>query len=444
MTEKGMDPDDVILSLEPHATSKIRNEKDISNIITMGFRGEALPSISSISKLRIRSRKREMMEGAEVVVNGGRFVSEGPVGCAPGTEVRIADIFFNIPARKKFLKSYATEEKHIYETFCLLALSNPNITFELIIDGRTAVVTPSGDSILPRIGKFLGKSVIDLFLPVEHENGTVKVSGYVSKPGFVRNNRRDQRVFINGRPIRTNVAYSAIKEAYNTMVMKGSYPVVVLYIDMNPQDVDINVHPAKHEARFKNERMIGTEIKEAISQVLRESIRPAPAVSTQNMSIKSIMHGAEIGYIEKEEIKQPELDLFSEPDPVIDIVAPKVNKDFTKERIEEVESKTVISSRVIDETLVKKYEKNNEAIDTIVSYKPQNIDPKIISLPGSGNIEIVGNLDATYFLAKADSGLLIIDQHAAHERIWFEKLFKRRSEFCCFSKTFASYYHKSI
>jgi len=392
----GMDPDDALLCLEPHATSKIRKEEDINNIVTMGFRGEALPSIASISRLRLRTRKHEMLEGTEVIVHGGKFVAENPVGCAPGTEIRIADIFYNIPARKKFLKSSATEEKHIYESFCLLALANSDIAFELIMDGKTVISTPADKNILPRLGVFLGSHTVSSFVPVDYENSGVRVSGYVSVPGFVKNNRREQRIFINGRPIKTNIAYSAIRDAYNSMIMKGSYPVVTLFIQLNPKDVDINVHPAKHEARFHNERIISSVMRQGISDALRKAVKPIPAVSTQKLSLSSILNGAEISYRNREVLKSEKENLLPLIDPT---------------------SSQPVQTKYDEPALEKDGYFNNSEI----SHSADNIK-KALSLPGSGDINILGFLDDTYILGSSDIGLIVIDQHAAHERILFEKM----------------------
>ena len=403
----GMDSDDALLCLEPHATSKIRKEEDITNIITMGFRGEALPSIASISRLRLRTRKHGMMEGAEVIVHGGRFISENPVGCAPGTEIRISDLFYNTPARKKFLKSPATEEKHIYEAFCLLALANPEIAFELKMDGRTVVSTQADKNVLPRLGVFLGNHTVSSFVPVDYENAGVRVSGYVSKPGFVKNNRREQRVFINGRPIKTNVAYSAIREAYTSMIMKGTYSVVTLFINLNPQDVDINVHPAKHEARFHNERLISSVIRQGISDALRKAVKPVPAVSTQKLSLNSILHGAEISYSNRDAFKSgndsilPMTDFTSSHPIKTEDVEPVLEKTGNVDKFDLPVKKPVSSSEI---------------------NHPITNEQKALSLPGSGNINVLGFLDETYILGSSDIGLIIIDQHAAHERILFEKL----------------------
>ena len=397
----GMEPDDALLCLEPHATSKIRKEEDITNIVTMGFRGEALPSIASISRLRLRTRKHKMIEGTEVVVHGGRFVHEIPVGCAPGTEIRITDIFYNTPARKKFLKSSATEEKHIYESFCLLALANPNIAFELTMDGRTVITTPADKNVLPRLGVFLGNHTVSSFVPVDYENAGVRVSGYVSKPGFVKNNRREQRVFINGRPIKTNVAYSAIRDSYDSRIMKGTYPVVTLFIELNPRDVDINVHPAKHEARFHNERVILSVIRQGISDALRKAVKPVSAVSTQKLSLNSILQGAEISYKSRDILKSGDDVILPLSDFASSLSAPKKDKKPVQEKDSGSSNKPTGISKL-----------NGD----------QNNLEKTLSLPGSGDINILGFLDDTYILGSCDIGLIVIDQHAAHERILFEKM----------------------
>jgi len=406
----GMDCDDAILCLEAHATSKIKVESDINNICTMGFRGEALPSIASISRLRLRTKQTDMIEGTEVLVHGGRFISETPIGCAPGTEIRIADLFFNIPARKKFLKSNTTEEKHIYSTFTLLALANPNITFELKIDGKVTVSSPGEKSLLSRLRLLLGKDLVHSSVSVDYEHSGVHVHGYVSKPGYVRNNRREQRIFINGRPIKTNIAFSAIRDAYNTRIMKGTYPVITLFIEINPIEVDINVHPAKHEARFKNERLISSVIYQGITNSLQLSIKPvATAVSTQKIPLNSILQGAEVSYTTAEEktIENEPLPLinqyFSSTKNIDESVPPVLNKQQNRNNVNQPHN--VLRSE----------------LDTKPNIKAE------LTLPGSGIIKVIGLLDDTYILATSDIGLIVIDQHAAHERILFEKLLNENS-----------------
>ena len=412
----GMDPDDAVLSLEPHATSKIRNEKDITGIITMGFRGEALPSIASVSKLKLRTRQEASTAGTELIVNGGRFVAENPIGCAPGTEIIVSELFFNIPARKKFLKTDSTEEKHITETICSLALANYRTSFELIIDGRIVINTPGAQEMLPRICDFLGRTIGDRLLFVNGINGDLKVSGYVSKPSLLRNSRREQRIFINKRPIKTVIGYSAIGEAYDTMIMKGSFPIAVLYLDIPPDKVDINVHPAKQEARFQNPNLVKGLIRESIAKALQKAIRPRGAVKTMNVPFSSILTNAEVDYSSKikEKSEHKELSLFNfEIDADVDAV------DILPVQNQEVKNNNS------EDKLADKVECSNKPVELASSFECTRVRENVadkISLPGCDSISFIGIIDNTYLLCSSEEGLIVVDQHAAHERIIFERL----------------------
>ncbi|MCF7888902.1 MAG: DNA mismatch repair endonuclease MutL [Victivallales bacterium] len=421
----GMGADDAVLSLEPHATSKIKNENDIRCISTMGFRGEALPSIASVSKLKLRTRRKNDAEGTEVILRGGRYLKENPVGCAPGTEIIVADLFFNVPARKKFLKTDSTEEKHIYETVCLLALANYNVAFELKVDGRNILTSPAGREILPRICDFLGRSCSDKLIKVSEKHQDISVFGYVSKPNFVKNTRKEQRFFINRRPIKTPVAYSAISEAYSTMVMKGSFPVTVLYIEIPYDKVDINVHPAKHEARFRNPNEIKSIIRDAVGRMLRQAERPVESVKNSDVPFSSILNSAEINYSAKVNKKShDDVDLFSSSRNIDDhskeAAEVKVQhhsgskqKSTQNDNIEQKKTPSSVEEKVFQEK--KAY--------------PEGYDNnRTLRVPGCGNISFLGIIENTFILCSSQEGLIVIDQHAAHERILFEKLLNETNE----------------
>lgn len=400
----GMDADDAILCFEPHATSKISREEDISNIVTMGFRGEALPSIASVSRVRLRTRKREMLEGSEVVIHGGVISSESTVGCAVGTEIIVSDLFFNIPARKKFLKSNVTEEAHVYDVIYLLALANPEISFEYKLDGKVIISTAGGDNLLARVGHFLGKQVIERSVSAKYSQDGISVGGYISTPDLVRNSRREQRIFINRRPIRANVVYHAVKEAYGSMVMKDLYPVIILFIDLDPREVDINVHPAKYEARFRNEKLIYETVYNAIRNALQKTIKPPAAVKIQHVPISSVLNTAEVKYsdvsIKSEEPKIEPKILNAEPNKIE--IQQKFSNDLNKS----------------EKPLF--FDKLNNRQDQYEGQK--NVSSVGFALPGCDNVEFVDVLDNTYVLCKSRDGLLVVDQHAAHERILFERL----------------------
>lgn len=418
----GMDADDALLCLEPHATSKISQERDIERIATLGFRGEALPSIASVSRFSLKTRQRKELEGNEVIVQGGKFIKAAPVGCAPGTEMTVKDLFFNTPARKKFLKTEATEEKHIEEMLYMLALPYPQITFELFIDGKCIFSSPAHDLVLPRLKTFFGKTLIDGMLPVNYSSEELKLTGFIAMHGIHRNTRREQRAFVNGRGVESNVIYQGIRDGYGGMIEKGRFPPAVLFISIDPGLVDVNVHPAKREVRFRNERTLIFDIAEAIRTALRQT--PAPSITVDpSVSLKSMLDGADVSY----EIKQAEHPSLNFPEErSTGEAAPKTFPSMRPVRINSgVEFRQESNGR----QMTKSPDSSELFAGQETSPQPSSVeqDTAALELPGSGPLRIVGILDDTYILASGSTGLIIIDQHAAHERVMFEKLLKGAS-----------------
>ncbi len=395
----GMDEDDTLLCFEPHATSKITSIEDIDSIATMGFRGEAIPSIASISRFRLRTRQIDCLEGYEVIVEGGKFISSSPAGCAPGTEMSIRDLFFNTPARRKFLRTDNTEEKHITDTVCQLALANSNIAFELIIDGVKAIETPADSSLLPRIQTFFGKTMTNSLLPLEFEKAGIKVTGYIAQHGYTKKSRKEQRSFLNNRPIESQAIYRGIANGYESLVMKGCYPPVILFLSMDPGRVDVNVHPAKREVRFREMGLVTSVITEAIYNTLRSASVPTVSVAPE-LQLNSILNGASVNYT-PQHIEQGSFKEFDSKNALPDITPEEYHTipvDYTD--MQDAQPAKSIATE----------------------------SPTAVTQPDSGeskkdlSFEILAFLDETYILASSDSGLVIIDQHAAHERILFEHL----------------------
>lgn len=390
---RGMDPDDAILCLEPHATSKISHAEDINRIYTLGFRGEALPSIASVSRLRLRTRRKNDIEGTEVYVEGGKFAEAVPVGCAPGTEINVRDLFFNTPARKKFLHSKGTEERHIQETLWGLALGFPAISFELLIDGRIIFSSPSDKNLLSRIQTFFGKEMPDNLMPVDNSGQNLKICGHIAKHGYTKNSRREQRVFVNHRPVESAAFYAGIRDGYGSLTNDGRFPPVFLFLEMDPGLVDVNVHPAKREVRFREGRLVSSFISESIRDALRNSQAPTISVSS-DLQFRSILAGAGISYAPKEQFQDtgmfdekisiPALRTIPPPAPAQDEKAPPPEQDVNP--------------------------------------------PPSVGVTETGEhsavseLKILAFLDETYILASSKNGLVIIDQHAAHERVMFEKI----------------------
>lgn len=406
---RGMDADDTLLCFEPHATSKITCLQDMDKITTMGFRGEALPSIASISRFRLRTRKSEEMEGNEVIIEGGKFITSAPAGCAPGTEMTVKDLFYNTPARRKFLRTDNTEEKHIIDIFCQIALAHHRISFELIVDGVKVISTPGDKDLLPRIQTIFGKTMKDHLLSLQYEKAGIKITGYIAQHGFTKKSRKDQRTYINNRPVESASIFRGLKNGYESLVMKGCFPPVILFIYMDPQRVDFNVHPAKREVRFREAGLVANVINEAVKETLRAAVAPTVSVPRE-LPFNTIINGANINYTpaDKEQQILPDMQ-----------VKPPSSPHFTP--YDRSSSAMPVIAPEIDMSSANTAEVPPPAT-------PVHADPSASPVSSEQTISrdtqfgILAFLDETYILASAESGLVIIDQHAAHERILFEKL----------------------
>ena len=255
----GMDREDALLSLERHATSKIRDVDDIERIATLGFRGEAIPSIASVSRFTLTTRRADAEEGTRIVVNAGTLAEVKTCGAPPGTCVEVRDLFCNVPARRKFLRAFVTEEGHIRATFTVHALAHPDVGFSLTLDGREVYRLPPGATLEERIRAIFGAPFAESLVPVISDVGTVHVHGYAERPGHDAALRRDQFVFVNGRPATAASITYALREAYPRQRAEAR-PAVVLFIDLPPEQVDVNVHPSKREVRFRR----SNEVRDAL------------------------------------------------------------------------------------------------------------------------------------------------------------------------------------
>lgn len=427
----GMDGDDVLLALEMHGTSKIFNEQDIFCISTLGFRGEAIPSIASISKFTIKSRSKNSPEGSCVKVHGGKFISSSPVGCSQGTCIRVEELFYNIPARKKFLKSQATEQQHIEETVLNLAIPFPNISFTLIADGKIIFQSPASDTYDARLRTIFGREFQNEMIPVNYRNGALAVTGFIGKPGFTKSTRTTQRTFVNDRKVESFAIYRGIRNGY-AVLEKGRYNPCILFLSLPADQMDINVHPTKREVRFKQEFVISSEIEKAIKSTLagnpvitENKVESFQIFNNGKVSLDSIFKDASKTYTP---VSVPELNFSPAPSDESDEDDPKSFRydqiravselsenlmtdfpDFSHLKPQQNESETPIIENEVD---------TNTSFINSPLYEDSNIPDKII-----------GILDNSYILCEsANHSLKIIDQHAAHERIMFEQLTKRKEQ----------------
>lgn len=278
----GMDKEDALMALERQATSKILNAEDIEGIDTLGFRGEAIPSIASVSRFALTTRRRDADEGFKLRIEAGELVETGAAGCPPGTLVEVRDLFCNVPARRKFLRACATEESHIRRVFTVHALAHPEIAFSLVIDGREVYRLAAAEKPNDRVRDLFGAEFMESALSVDNgENAKVRVSGFVEKPNLASPTRQEQYVFVNRRPATSaSIAY-ALREAYPRR--QGDVkPAAILFIDLDPRAVDVNVHPTKREVRFRDNSSVKTAILSAIAGALTPKVQTPLVTPTEN------------------------------------------------------------------------------------------------------------------------------------------------------------------
>ena len=264
----GMTGKDAVLSLQRHATSKIAGTDDLFNIRTLGFRGEALPSIAAVSHLRMLTRPADEQEGTELIVHGGTITDMREVGCAPGTQIEIRQLFYNTPARLKFLKSDQTEAGQIADFLNALTLCHHQLNIRLVQNGRETLLRPASSRMLTHISAWLGRQAADAMVPVELATPGISIDGYVGKPEVARANRSAQLFFVNGRRILNRTLTHALEYGFQGLLGAGRFPVAALKITIDPAQVDVNVHPAKAEVRFHRENEVHAALVRAVKSAL--------------------------------------------------------------------------------------------------------------------------------------------------------------------------------
>ncbi|MBL6912626.1 MAG: DNA mismatch repair endonuclease MutL [Puniceicoccaceae bacterium] len=272
---KGMSPDEALLSLERHATSKIREASDLNEVSSFGFRGEALPSIASVSRFTMRTRAEGWEHGTEIKINGGKLIEKKDCGMPVGTVIEVAQLFNSVPARRKFLKTDPTETAHITYNTRLFAVAHPKVAFRVLEGGRTVFQSPACENLCDRVAEIWGRSLADDLIPVDVSDPQTgyRLSGLTAKPGVGRSTRRELVTLVNRRPVDSRTLGFAVLDAYHGRIQKGRYPPAFLFLEIQPQEVDVNVHPAKREVRFRNEGAIRRFVLAAISDTLAAATR---------------------------------------------------------------------------------------------------------------------------------------------------------------------------
>jgi DNA mismatch repair protein MutL len=468
----GMDRDDALLCLERHATSKIRTGADLAAIHTLGFRGEALPSIASVSRFRLSTREREAIAGTEVQVTGGRIDHVRDSGEAPGTQIEVRSLFFNLPARRKFLRTVNTETSHVEHQLQLQAIGHPEIGFVLIADERLVFQLPPVANLFDRVRDLSGAGLAAELLEVpEMEVEGVKIRGLVGKVGVSRSTRAQQLVFVNGRAVENNTINHGLREGYHTALMKGQHPVTFLFIDMDPAAVDVNVHPAKREVRFRDPSSIREAVVEAVRKTLESDraswsktfVRPAEPgfgigqsfagtagqqeQQSSGAASTTVQAGFDRGLLgpgtERRGIGGGDdrpaetLPLIPEREQTVlrrdwSSIAtalaqtpppPPSTSSFQAPPANGLTAEPMVGQAGAAVTL----SPSPEPVDSTGASVALSSRAEAESGRPSQHFRILGVLGKLYVLMENANGLVLVDQHAAHERILFEEL-RRRME----------------
>lgn len=425
---EGIHPEDIEKAFMPHATSKIRGIEDIYNINSFGFRGEALSSIASISKVTLKSKTKDETFGKEIYVEGGKVVHIIDTACNDGTTIEVRDLFFNVPARQKFLKSAQREASLISDLVLRLALGNHDISFKLINKGKVTVNTYGTEEIVETIRVLYGKEVKENIIPFEKHNDIVSVHGFIGNAEISRGSRNRQSIFVNKRLIKNSTITAAVENAFKSFLTINKFPFFVLFLDIFPEFIDPNVHPTKAEIKFFDDRSIFKLVFDGVHSALKEYMQYSFSIEEDVLVVKE-KEIIDNNYIQpkyeqeafnnsifEKKISDKDIEFQSIP---IDL-KPLKNADLINNNAD------LINNFERKEEAVKKIEEKfeNEAVST-KTLKANNIEKSSIEnlslQPKFGHIDIIGQFNNTYIVGESNNELILIDQHAAHEKYLFEK-----------------------
>ncbi len=460
----GMSPEDLPVAIRRHATSKIKVAEDLDGILTLGFRGEALAAIASVSDVRIISKTADAQFGAVLEAHGGNIVSITEQGCSTGTSVIVENLFANVPARRKFLKKDVTEAMAVTANVEKVALSNPQIAFRLIVDGNLKLETAGDGNLQNTIYAVFGKEFASRLIEVNSDHDGIEVKGFIGRTDNFKANRNYQNFFINGRFVKSKTAMAALEQAYTSYMPPEKFPCCVLYITINPARVDVNVHPAKLEVKFSNEKAVFEAIYYTVRTALEGNVtRPsmqlnfgtrtaksafAPKVSEANAPVRDgkmeSLASRQLSYdLESRTQPQPQARMTAEEyrnlyatgkqetsparpaaqAPILPKEVPEVVKNENRVPVVEERKAAPVSTPVTTSVPIPTPKKVEEK----AAPAPQNIEAAAsVATPQEAPVvpfyRIVGEVFNSYVIVQVEEKMLIIDKHAAHERILFEQL----------------------
>ncbi len=433
----GIHPDDIRTAFLRHATSKIQKEEDLNAILTLGFRGEALASICAVAKVELLTRMPDREFGIRYVINGGEEVEYDEAGCALGTTIVVRDLFYNTPARLKFLKKVNTEANAVTAVLERIAVSHPEVSIKLIKDGKTTMNTPGDNDLKSAVFSVFGKDFSDALLPVDYTLNGVAVTGFVTKPVCSRKNRNMQFFFLNGRYIRTKTAMAALEQAYKNVIMVGTYPGCVLNLSVNATEVDVNVHPAKIEVRFSDENKIFGGVYYAVKSALqaddsrvqfktgaaRQTETPVPAARQIEISLPKQTPVSDAapppaGPRRTNTVQDVQIGFYNQPPTVYTQPASSVNIDIFADEADKAEKTAQTAQPEAQPAAAPDISPQDE--QPVIPEPAQEAAPE----KPHQDFKLIGEAFDTYVILQSEDKLILIDKHAAHERILFEQIKK--------------------
>lgn len=435
----GIYADDISKAFLPHATSKIVSVDDIYNINTLGFRGEALPSIASVSQVNFRSKTADANFGKEISISASEILSINDIGMNTGSIMEVRNLFFNVPARKKFLKTTSREGSLVNDIVTRIALSYPDISFKLFNNNKKVLLTYGDNNLASTIRTIYGKTIYeDIIEFSNHEDSYIRIYGYVGRESIARGSRNNQSIYVNNRYIKNKTIVAAVENAFKSFSTVNKFPFFVLFIDIPADNIDVNIHPTKAEIKFKDERMIFKAVFDTVHNALKNDVFNSFAIEQKQLNIDVNIQSPLL--IEEEAIngeKREQIDLLETKSSLLK--EPSINDIYSSVTMNDIKREENIYNKLKAATESKNTIKNDVGIEPTINHKQTSYSQSYtensyeeqyetkekvyekVPVAKFADLRVIGQFNKTYILAEYLDCLYIIDQHAAHEKILFEK-----------------------
>ncbi len=424
---KGIAPEDLPLAFLRHATSKITTAQDLMSLNSLGFRGEALSSISAVSRVEMITKRPEDISATRYVIEGGREVTREEIGAPDGTTIVVRDIFFNTPARAKFLKTAMTEASHVGAFVEQLMLSNPDIAFQFLVNGQRKLSTPGNGNLKDAIYHIYGKEIVKELVAIDTENDGISIKGFIAKPVISRGNRNYENYYVNGRYVKSKVIYRALEDGYGNKLMQHQYPFTCLFFTIGGSSVDVNVHPSKMEVRFSDEKMVYDTVSKGVREALANlemivasSLNPPEKKSAEERK-EELQKEARFAPFETKAI-QKESQVIAKETPVTNTEKPSAEHPLPRDTMPSYKPGVLKEEGRYEAKKPVTDEKTGEIKEPV--YEQQSFLPHFLSQEARPFRKVIGQVFKTYWIFEYENEMYIMDQHAAHEKVLFERFMK--------------------